>query len=133
MSNFEHLPRDVDKMKNPIQPVYLDEHGTLRFKPNGIIRYLFENRIIDLNALALIKFNQTDREQFAQMLGYSLSGYGDLSYVSNETYNAAHAMAEGATGSDLELRNQALQAELDSIKETCRKVEDMMSQITSRF
>lgn len=32
-----------------------------------------------------------DREQFAQLIGYSLSGFADLSYVSNKTYNAADA------------------------------------------
>ncbi|HEY9661654.1 MAG TPA: hypothetical protein V6C65_24625, partial [Allocoleopsis sp.] len=31
--------------------------------------------------------------QFAQLIGYSLSGFGDLSYVSDETYAAASSMA----------------------------------------
>lgn len=44
-----------------------------------------------MNDLACMEFSQEDREQFAQLIGYSLSGYGDLSYVSDESYDAAES------------------------------------------
>ncbi len=39
-------------------------------------------------------FSDEDREQFAQLIGYSLNGFGELSYVSEETYEAAERSAE---------------------------------------
>ena len=88
-------------MKHPIQPVAEDEHGTIRFKPNAIVSYLLDNGGIDMNDLAMVNFSQEDREQFAQLIGYSLSGYADLSYVSDASYSAADNMHEkGLTESD---------------------------------
>ena len=88
-------------MKHPIQPLKTDKHSTVRFKENAIVRHLLDNGGIDLNALAMIDFSQEDREQFAQLIGYSLSGFGELSYVSDATYETAEKMwSDGATESD---------------------------------
>ena len=78
-------------MKHPIQPLDLDEHETLRFKANAIVRFLLDAGPFDMNQLAQMTFSQEDREQFAQLIGYSLSGFGELSYVSDETYERAHS------------------------------------------
>lgn len=48
---------------------------------------------MDLNALALIPFDEDDRQQFAQLIGYSVSGFGDLSYVPNEALAKADSEA----------------------------------------
>lgn len=78
----------------PIQPTYTDTHGTIRFRENHIVRYLLDHGGLDLHALALALPNeQADWEQFAQLIGYSLSGFGDLSYVRDETYAVAEALA----------------------------------------
>lgn len=88
-------------MKHPIQPIEEDKHGTIRFKTNAVVSYLLDNGSIDMNDLAVIDFAQEDREQFAQLIGYSLSGFGDLSYVSNATYEAADNMyRKGLTESE---------------------------------
>lgn len=79
-------------MKNPIQPLFTDNHGTVRFKENKIVSYLLDNGGIDMNQLAALSFTQDDREQFAQLIGYSLCGFDELRYVSNETYTAAVRM-----------------------------------------
>ena len=34
-------------------------------------------------------FSNEDREQFAQLIGYPFSGWGELSYVSDKTYELA--------------------------------------------
>jgi len=78
-------------MKHPIQPLVKDEHGVLRFKENKIVSYLLDNGGIDLNMLAVLQFDQNDYEQFAQLIGYSLDGFGTLSYVTDEVYDAAEA------------------------------------------
>lgn len=78
-------------MKHPVQPLETDSSGVLRFKKNAIVRFLLDAGPFDMNQLALMPFSQEDREQFAQLIGYSLSGFGELSYVSDETYERAVA------------------------------------------
>lgn len=68
-------------MRHPIQPLQLDDKGVLRFKKNAIVEHLLDNGGIDMNDLARKDFCREDREQFAQLVGYSLSGYADLWYV----------------------------------------------------
>jgi hypothetical protein len=76
---------------HPVQPLIRDQNGTKRFKENGIVRYLLDAGPFDMNQLAMMPFSREDRSQFAQLIGYSLSGFGDLSYVTDEEY----ARAEG--------------------------------------
>jgi len=84
-----------ENMKHPFQPVGLDEHGVLRFKENQIVRHILDNGGIDLNQIAMEDFPREDRVQFAQLIGYSVSGFGDLSsYVSEEDYQTADSMYE---------------------------------------
>lgn len=80
-----------DALKHPLQPVANDGNGVWRFKSNKIIEYLFDSGKLDLNEIARMRFTAEDKMQLAQLLGYSLSGYGDLSYVTDESYDAAHA------------------------------------------
>ena len=80
-----------------MQPIYLDEHGTARFKENGIVRYLLDAGPFDMNQLAVLPFSDEDREQFAQLIGYSLSGFGELHYTSDVVYQAAWEIARALT------------------------------------
>lgn len=75
-----------------MQPIDRDENGTPRFRANPIVRYLLEQGGIDMNHLARVpSFDKEDRMHFAQLIGYSVSGFGDLSYVDDETYEQAVA------------------------------------------
>ncbi len=74
------------KARHPPQPIVKDVRGTLRFKQNAIVRHLLDNGGIDLNQLGMLPFSKEDRSQFAQLIGYSVSGYGDLDYVSDREY-----------------------------------------------
>ena len=67
--------------KHPMQPVEIDDHGVARFKVNKIVRLLLDAGPLDLNKLACMNFSDEDRAQLAQLIGYSVSGYGDLSYA----------------------------------------------------
>lgn len=93
----------VADSKHPLQPLALDSQGVLRFKENKIVSHLLEvgrQHGCGLNELACMNFSKEDREQFAQLIGYSLSGWGTLIYVSDETYAAAQASAAGVPGTD---------------------------------
>lgn len=92
-----------------MQPVARDEHGVIRFKPNKIVLFMLDHGAVlidgamnrregsnglSLNILASMDFPKEDWEQFYQLIGYSVSGYGDLRIVSDESYNAADAQAD---------------------------------------
>lgn len=107
-------------MTFPIQPIENDEHGTARFKENKVVSYLLDNGSLDLNQLMSQNFPKADMEQFAQLIGYSLGGFSELSYVSNETYETALAMHEQGL-SEAEARNNYLRAQLQDIKSGIRE------------
>lgn len=78
----------------PMQPIVLDPHGTPRFRQNALVRYLLDQpggqTLNDLARLPNIPME--DWAQLAQLIGYSVSGYGELSYALNvEEANAVAA------------------------------------------
>ena len=81
--------------RHPIQPLYRDKDNRVLFKSNAIVQHLLDHGGIDLNKLAVLDFTNEDRQQFAQLIGYSLSGYSDLSYVDADAYSVAEAVALG--------------------------------------
>lgn len=83
--------------KLPMQPIVKMSDGIIRFQANAIVRFLIDwatPRGISMNELAMMDFNDQDREQFAQLIGYSVTGYGDLSYVSDASRIKADNAAE---------------------------------------
>ena len=81
----------------PVQPMIKDEHGRVRFEANPIIEYL-ACKVSNLNDIAIWcaenNINPKYKEQLAQLIGYSVDGYGTLSYVSDESYNKADGKRE---------------------------------------
>ena len=74
------------KKKNPDQPLILDDCKVVRFKENRIVRMLLDEASkngYDLNKLAIDCYdsNKDDWKQFYQLIGYSVSGFCDLSRV----------------------------------------------------
>lgn len=78
---------------HPMQPLEKDLSGTIRFKRNEIVRFLLDAGPFDMNKIALMPFSQEDRVQFAQLIGYSVSGYGDLPYVPRRIISLADEQA----------------------------------------
>lgn len=99
--------------RHPRQPVELDDQGVPRFKSNKIVRYLLEQGPFDMNHLALQKFSQEDKEQFAQLIGYSVSGFGDLSYA----YPGTVADADNETDALLNQGEPKQKAEAERLQE----------------
>ena len=106
---------------HPIQPLAQDEQGTLRFKSNAIVRYLLDNGGIDMNKIATLGFDREDHEQFAQLIGYSLSGYSDLSYVRDETWETANHMAEKGETED-QARIKVLEEKLAAVRKSLKEL-----------
>jgi len=121
------------KEKHPIQPIIVTPQGVHRFKANEIVRTLLDNGPFDMNSIASMPFSNEDREQFAQLIGYSVSGAGDLPYMSNDTYETAqrmsHALANGEPQNALQLRVEYLQNLIDTTREALKVVVPELFQI----
>ncbi len=79
-----------------MQPIVWAEDGCIRFLANRMVNDLYEfarPRGMGLNEMAAGDYTADERMQFAQLIGYSVSGYGGLSYVSDESANKADAIA----------------------------------------
>lgn len=90
--------KPVVSKPHPMQPLELDARGVLRFRKNAIVDKLLEvskAHGYGLNEIARESFSTEDHVQLAQLIGYSLDGFGSLSYVDDVTYATANAMAEG--------------------------------------
>lgn len=113
--------KPISELSHPIQPVGLAPDGFLRFKKNEIVCLLLDIGPHDMNSLAMKGFSREDREQFAQLIGYSLSGFGELGYVSDETYETAERMTETGEPED-KARIAVLQENLQLVKDKLAEI-----------
>jgi hypothetical protein len=88
-----------------MQPIRLDKHGTTRFVANACVEWVVDK--LDsigyqtMNELAMdCKAAPEERQQFAQLIGYSVSGYCDLNYVDRQARLEANAAADTLDGGD---------------------------------
>ena len=116
-------------LKNPLQPLEPDAKGVIRFKANAIVRHLLDTHpSCNMNELARMEFSDDDRQQFAQLIGYSLSGYGELSgYVDDESYVAAAHMADGLDERDA--RIAALEQKLTEMRAAVSMMREPMARM----
>lgn len=82
---------EFESQHYPIQPIVTDKNGTMRFKENQIVRDLFDTHpSLDMNLLAALKYSAEDRQQFAMLIGYTIGGFNDLSYVTDDVCDAVN-------------------------------------------
>jgi hypothetical protein len=86
--------RQEASTRHPLQRIERDEYGVRRFVPNSIVVFLLDHGENDLNGLATLGFSVEDWEQFSQLTGYSVSGWMDLDYVSEEAKDLANQQEE---------------------------------------
>jgi len=98
-----------DKIVMPLQPIV---DG--RFVENRIVSAVLAVSQLNLNDIACMDFTDQEQMQFAQLIGYSLGGFADLSYVDDETYSAACNLSKGVN--EVQSRNQALRSTIDEIR-----------------
>lgn len=81
----------------PMQPIVLADDGVIRFQENRIIRDLLKTSTLDLNDIARAacsgKYNDAEEMQLAQLLGYSVSGFGDLRCADRDVVRRADQKA----------------------------------------
>jgi hypothetical protein len=81
-------------LPHPVQPVEDDGNDVIRFKPNEIVRHLLDRGGFDMNSLSRLPFSREDWVQFCQLIGYSVSGFSELSYVDDKDYAKADVLAD---------------------------------------
>lgn len=98
------LTAEVERMRARYHPMqHVEMVGEVaRFRANAIVRWLVDDRDAHghetLNDIAYrVDFRREDHEQLAQLIGYSVSGAGDLDYVDDETLAIADAAVEALT------------------------------------
>ena len=86
----------MKKQKHPLQPIHFDKHRVARFRKNKIVEFLLDNNKsgIHMNSLSMMGFDKNDRWQFAQLIGYSVNGIGDLSYCDKKQLAEADEIVE---------------------------------------
>jgi len=89
---------DCKDLKHPIQPIGWDETGkVVRFKQNKIVRMLLDTGKLNLNDIGKMNargmFNNDDYTQLMQLIGYSVSGFGELSTSPGEIVKEADRIA----------------------------------------
>lgn len=88
----------ISTLKHPVQPIGFDKEGVIRFKDNKIVRHLLDllgrgGHKFDLNDLGVEmiegRWTKEDYTQLMQLIGYSVSGAGDLSRFSRSVQGQA--------------------------------------------
>lgn len=77
---------------HPMQPIVIATDKVARFQQNKVVRFLLDfasERGCGMNTLATMDFAREDHEQFAMLIGYSVSGAGDLSYFNKKRIREA--------------------------------------------
>ena len=112
----------MSEPKHPLQPIVTDENSRSRFKANALVRHLLDfgqENGCGMNEMARMGFSKEDWEQFAQLIGYSVDGFAELSYVSAQTIEAADTMVDhGMDPKDAEIH--ALRGHVEFLKRELR-------------
>lgn len=103
-------------MKHPIQKIYTSDTKVVRFQPNEIVRHILDKQDINLNDISSLDFNNEDRSQFAQLIGYSVSGWSELPYVSADECKIVDQKQQALSISDLEAENKSLRKQLITLR-----------------
>jgi hypothetical protein len=91
----------TSELKQPRQPIGWADDGVIRFKENKIVKWMLDmgrgGQKFDLNLIVMRlhegKFSVEDLIQLDQLIGYSTSGFGDLSYIPPEEVEACDEIA----------------------------------------
>ncbi len=92
--DVERAVRRRERAEHPMQPVIRDD-GVSRFKPNLVVAFLYDAAKRELGGFVEVNFHDDDRAQFAQLIGYRVDAFCDLSFVSEELSHEAQIEEDG--------------------------------------
>ena len=82
-------------MKHPMQPIHRDSAGVVRFVENRIVRHVLAESHLTLDDLFSLGYDPEDYEQVIQLVGFSVSGFGDMPHVNPNSVAIADKIADG--------------------------------------
>lgn len=88
-----YVQRTPCTMKHPMQTIVMNGK-VARFEKNHIVEFLLDAYPGGMNDLSVRDFSKDDRQQFAMLIGYSVSGFGDLSYADPGVVAEADAIVQ---------------------------------------
>lgn len=92
------------------------------------MQHLLDNGGIGMNELARLPFPQEDREQFAQLIGYSICGFHELSYVSETLHAAVDALDTDPGSNSVEAERDAAVSALQDLRVACARLRQTCSE-----
>lgn len=82
---------------HPMQPIYRTPDDQPRFKMNKVVRHLLDQGPFSLTDVwqfvGALGYSDEDLEQFYQLIGYSVGGYGEM-FPKSETTHKADKIAD---------------------------------------
>lgn len=86
----------------PMQPIVLASDGVVRFQENRIVSRLVKaaekGQRLNINDIAICAaqgmYTDAEQMQLAQLIGYNVSGFGDLSYADRRVVKRADDKAQ---------------------------------------
>lgn len=122
----------MSQIPHPMQPIGLDDEGRPRFKANAVVRWLVDSGRLSLNDVPDSLFSRDDLAQFWQLLGYSVSGYGELSFIPDDIKDKADEIASDVMEADADLKKFTCSC-VGLIHGTCRVSLGNRARLTADF
>lgn len=114
-------------MKHPVQPLVRVD-GVVRFQMNKVVRYLLDHGSLNLNDVEKQSFPQEDRAQFYQLIGTSVSAWGDYDFSDPRVEDALARLEEDESGKETELKDvEQIRAALQALR--ARIPEDLHAEV----
>lgn len=103
----------------PMQPI-----KDARFVKNSIVERLLDESPFTMSEIATWEATDAERVQFAQLIGCSVVGFGELSYVDDATFEEAREQVRRQGMSEDAIRVEVLTKKLAAIQAGLKKVSE---------
>lgn len=119
----------MTKQNLPLQPLYLDQNGTIRFQENAVVSYLVDISGVKMNDIIKQGFSEEDIEQFVQLIGYSFPAFESFKYAKESTIIKAKIAFNNEDINPLQAKCDALEAELEHYRKKLEKIVTNLEEI----
>lgn len=80
------------EIPHPLQDIYLDTDGTIKFRENRIVASMFNSWEIDPKNNHELEFSDRDKRQLAMLIGLNVDDFMRLPYVDEDTSEQVNAI-----------------------------------------
>lgn len=80
------------EIPHPLQDIFLDTDGIVKFRENRIIASMFNSGKIDWRKIDRSEFSDEDKRQLAMLMGLSVDDFACLPYIDEDTKEQVNAI-----------------------------------------